>query len=154
MLKRIRGIVTTEQRLPQLWVELRSSNEVISVSEEPRSSVCAADLVLTNDRSQFNSTQGPASVCRSLRIRSIFQHLRVRGVIRTLPVLFPSGRSPSQVWSIRGDPVGRAQCDGNHVLVTTTGQAGQLGQRDPVLHGTPGGKASEPLKRNMELLFW
>lgn len=47
-----------------------------------------------------------------------------------------AGRSASQVWSSRGHPAGCAQRDGRYVLVTSTGQAGQLGQRNTVLHGT------------------
>lgn len=45
------------------------------------------------------------------------------------------GWSARQVWSIRRDPAGGTKCDGYYVLVTSTRQAGQLGQRDTVLHG-------------------
>lgn len=45
------------------------------------------------------------------------------------------GWSAGQVWRSRGDPAGRTQRDGYYVLVASTRQAGQLGQRDTVLHG-------------------
>lgn len=50
-------------------------------------------------------------------------------------VLPPPGGPPGQVRRGRRHPAGGAQRDGHHVLVTTTGQAGQQCQGDPVLHG-------------------
>ena len=63
-----------------------------------------------------------------------FYRFLCAGVFLTHNALFAAGRPSSQVWSIGGDPVGCAQCDGNHVLVAAPGQAGKLSQRDPVLH--------------------
>lgn len=56
-------------------------------------------------------------------------------VFLSLDAVGAAGRPSSQVRSLGGDPAGGAQRDGNHVLVAAAGQAGKLGQRDPVLHG-------------------
>lgn len=51
------------------------------------------------------------------------------------PVFPVAGRSAGQVWSGGRDPAGCTQRDGDYVLVTSAGQAGQLCQRNTVLHG-------------------
>ncbi|TNN03642.1 hypothetical protein fugu_000671 [Takifugu bimaculatus] len=87
----------------------------------------------------------PEAVRNTLSPHALLRHVRLLGT-----VCFPR-RSPSQVWSIGGDPVGRAQCDGDRVLVTATGQAGELSPRDTVLHGF-GGTLQFPQLRQLEAL--